>query len=113
MSGPTPISSTRLAETPAIVVEIRKWHAAPSGARAGFCDVAVPAWGIILHDCAVFKKTEDGSTRVSIALPNKKVGDKWLPAVEWIDRRSPIAQTISNATIEALKDYIRTNGGAA
>ena len=113
MSGPTPISSARLAETPAVAIEIRKWHAAPSGARAGFCDVAVPAWGVILHDCAVFKKTEDGSTRVSIALPNKKVGDKWLSAVSWIDHRSNLTRDIERAIIEALKAYVRTNGGAA
>jgi hypothetical protein len=94
-----------------LTIQIRKWTPAQSGARVGFVDVAIVDWGVILHDVTVFKKAENGTTRTWIALPCKKVGDKWLPAVEWIDQRSPVAQALSNAIIDALKDHIR-NGGA-
>jgi hypothetical protein len=96
-----------------LTIQIRKWTPAQSRARAGFVDLAVVDWGVILHDVTVFKKVENATTRTWIALPSKKVREKWLPALEWIDQRSPIAQALSSATIEALKDYIRTNGGVA
>jgi hypothetical protein len=113
MSATASTSPVAAREAVPITIQIRKWTPAQSGARAGFVDVAVVDWGVILHDVTVFKKAENGTTRTWIALPCKKVGEKWLPAVEWIDRRSSIAQALSRATIEALKDYIRTNGGAA
>ncbi len=94
-------------------VEIRKWHAAPTGLRAGFCDVAIPAWGIVLHDCAVFKKADDGTTRVSIALPNKKFGRKWLHVVSWIEPRSDLARAVERAIIDGLKAHVRAEGGGA
>lgn len=101
-----------LRAVPTVAVEIRKWTPAPSGTRRGFVDVAVPAWGLTLHDCAVFKKVEEsGAVRISIALPNKKVGDKWLPAVSWIDHRSDSAAQFQRSIVEALTAFIRSQGG--
>ena len=101
--------SARSSDTPTPAVEILKFTEAPAGVRIGFCDVAFPAVGIILHDCAVFENLEDGATRLSIGLPTKKVGERYFRSASWIDKRSELARAMERAIIAGL---VGTKGAA-
>jgi hypothetical protein len=85
-------------------VTILKLRRIDKGALIAFCDIEIPAWGIILHDCKWFGK--DG--REWIGLPstsyvNREDKTIYKDLMEFTDRQK--GDRFQQAALAAIRSY--------
>jgi DNA-binding cell septation regulator SpoVG len=64
-------------------MKITNWKDFTKGALRGFFDLELPS-GMVLKGCSLFVKDE----RRWVGMPSKKVGEKYEPTVEFIDKET-------------------------